>query len=665
MVSDTSPINYLVLLDKVDLLRQLFGSVVVPPFVMTELQDARSPEAIRAWAASPPAWIQVRRPSGTVAGRGIHAGESEAIALAIELRADAVLIDDSRARRFAQARGLVVKGTLGILKLAADRNLVDLNDAVNQLRAGTFRSRPELLERLLRRDPPMNSLGNDSTTTEHDSPNPREKCGVFAAWAEPHPARLAYFALYALQHRGQESAGIAVTNGSSIERHADMGLVAQVFDSQTLARLDAHAHSRKTVSNHHGPESRATKDAPGGAIAHNRYSTTGASSRLNAQPFTCFARHGSMAIGHNGNIVNAAELRLELEDHGHVFNTSSDTEVILQLVAHCDKGHPPDRSADPLAEALKRLRGAFSLVFLYDNRVEVARDPWGWRPLVLGRGPHGGHVVASETVAIEVIGGEVVREIEPGEIVTLDDSGVHARRFSDPAPRQAPCVFEHVYFASPASTVFGVNVQTARERMGETLAREAPAPSADLVMPMPDSGRSAAMGFARASGLPYREGIIPNRYVGRTFIKPTGEERAIAVRLKLNIVPDVVRGKRVVVVDDSIVRGTTTRSKMEQLRAAGTAEIHLRISCPPIRHPCYFGVDFPSKTELVAHNRDVEQIRQTLGVDSLAFLSKQGLLDAVHADHTRPGAGHCTACYDGDYPIDIGAGTTKEALTRG
>lgn len=487
------------------------------------------------------------------------------------------------------------------------------------------------------------------------SEDPREKCGVFATWGEPHPARLAYFALYALQHRGQESAGIAVTSGSSIERHADMGLVAQVFDAQTLARLDAHAHSRK-VGGGDG------KDAVGGAIGHNRYSTTGASSRLNAQPFTCFFRHGSMAIGHNGNIVNAAELRLELEEHGHAFNTSSDTEVILQLVAHCDKGRTGSPCGDPLAAALRRLKGAFSLVFLYDNRVEVARDPWGWRPLVLGRGPHGGHVVASETVAIEVIGGSVVREIEPGEIVTLDDSGVKSRRFAEPAARQAHCVFEHVYFASPASTVFGMNVQAVRERMGERLAAESPV-NADLVMPMPDSGRSAAMGFARASGLPYREGIIPNRYVGRTFIKPTGEERAIAVRLKLNIISEIVKDHRVVVVDDSIVRGTTTRSKMEQLRATGAKEIHLRISCPPIRHPCYFGVDFPNRSELVAHNRDTEAIRAMLGVDSLAFLSMDGLLDAVNSTGT-PKERFCTACYSGDYPIEVGEGTSKEALTR-
>lgn len=483
----------------------------------------------------------------------------------------------------------------------------------------------------------------------------REKCGVFAAWGEPSPARMACYALQALQHRGQESAGIAVTDGQTIERHAEMGLVSQVFDGQTLARLDAHAHAR-------------AGGQPGGAIGHNRYSTTGASHRVNAQPFTCFFRQGSMAIAHNGNIVNAAELRTELEELGHTFNTTSDTEVILQLVAHCGRSG----ETDPLAAALRRLRGAFSLVFLFNDRVEVARDPWGWRPLVVGTGPHGGLVAASETVALDVIGARMEREVAPGEIVAFSDTGTASRTFSPPAARPAHCVFEHVYFASPASTLFGSSVQGVREELGERLAREAPA-QADLVMPMPDSGRSAAMGYARASGLPYREGIIPNRYVGRTFIRPTGEERDTAVRLKLNIVADVVRGQRIVVVDDSIVRGTTTRSKMEQLRAAGAKEIHLRISCPPIRHPCYFGVDFPDRAQLVAHGRGVEEIRALLGVDSLAYLSLDGMLDAAagkRAGHAFPvSAGvpsrdsYCHACFTGDYPIEVGEGTSKEVLT--
>jgi len=489
-----------------------------------------------------------------------------------------------------------------------------------------------------------------------------EKCGVVGVWGEQHPSRVCYYALQALQHRGQESAGIATTNGVSIERHAEMGLVSQVFDSSVLARLDAHAHSRKGT-------------APGGAIGHNRYSTTGGSHRMNAQPFTCFFKRGSLAIGHNGNIVNAGELRLMLEEKGHAFNTSSDTEVILHLVTHCDqaglaggRGNGSESrctGADPMAAALRMLTGAFSLVFLYDDRVEAARDPWGWRPLVLGRLPQsggGGHVVASETVALDVLGAVFLREVEPGEIVTLSDTGVASRRFSDPAPRLAHCVFEHVYFASPASTVFGSDVADVRERLGEQLAREQPA-MADVVMPLPDSGRSAALGFARASGLPYKEGIIPNRYIGRTFIKPTDEERAAAVRLKLNIIGDLVRGKRVVVVDDSVVRGTTTRSKMEQLRAAGAREIHLRISCPPIRHPCYFGVDFPSRSQLVAHGREMDQIRQVIGVDSIGYLSLEGLLGVVGTRAT-PGERYCAACFSGDYPVQVTSSVTKEVLTK-
>jgi amidophosphoribosyltransferase len=294
---------------------------------------------------------------------------------------------------------------------------------------------------------------------------------------------------------------------------------------------------------------------------------------------------------------------------------------------------------------------------LVPDRLEAARDPWGWRPLVLGRLPAAnaatpllpgeGWVIASETVALTVMGATLVREIEPGEIVRIDDTGVHSRRFAEPAARLAHCVFEHVYFANPASQIFGQNVQAARERMGERLAKEAPV-EVDCIMPMPDSGRSAATGYARASGIPYREGIVPNRYVGRTFIKPTQTERMMAVRLKLNVIPDIVAGRRIVVVDDSIVRGTTTKAKMDQLRQAGAKEIHLRISCPPIRHPCYFGVDFATRDQLVAHNRSVEEIRVFLGVDSLHYLSLEGLLSCMD----RPGEGYCTACFSGDYRLD-------------
>ncbi len=463
----------------------------------------------------------------------------------------------------------------------------------------------------------------------HSDYEKKEKCAVFAVWGAPNPARLTYLALYAQQHRGQESAGIAVSHGDDLSVHTGMGLVPEVFDDRALRDLEGHH--------------------PKAAIGHNRYSTAGGSLACNAQPLLESYVGGEVAIAHNGNLVNADALRRIYEENGHIFHTHSDTEVVIHLLASPRQ----QRSPDPLAATLRRLQGAFSLVFLFPDRIEAARDPWGWRPLVLGRLPSGEPVIASETVALDAIAAEYIREIEPGEIVTLSDQGVSSRRFADQADRPAHCVFEHVYFASPASNVFGQTVQTVRERLGEQLAREAPVlTGADFVMPMPDSGRSAASGFARASGIPYREGIVPNRYVGRTFIKPTQDERNAAVRLKLNVIREIVEGKRVIVVDDSIVRGTTTRAKMEQIRAAGAKEIHLRISCPPIRHPCYFGVDFASRDQLIAHNRSVEQVREFLGVDSLAYLSIDGMLDCV-ATQARPAGHYCTACYSGDYRIDI------------
>ena len=363
----------------------------------------------------------------------------------------------------------------------------------------------------------------------------------------------------------------------------------------------------------------------------------------NAQPLIESYIRGQVAVAHNGNLINADLLRLHFEERGHLFHTTSDTEVIIHLLASPEQ----QQAVDPLAAALRHLQGAFSLVFLFTDRIEAARDPWGWRPLVLGRMPDGRHVVASETVALDVIGAETIREVEPGEIVTLSDKGVSSRRFADPAERLAQCVFEHVYFANPASVVFGQNVQIVREELGAMLAKEAPVP-ADFVMPMPDSGRSAAAGYARASGIPYREGIVPNRYVGRTFIKPTPEQRSHAVRLKLNVIREIVNGRKLIVVDDSIVRGTTTRAKMEQLRAAGAKEIHLRISCPPIKHPCHFGVDFATRDQLIAHNRSVEEIRVFLGVDTLHYLTIQGMLSCMD----RPSRSYCTACYSGDYRLD-------------
>lgn len=457
-------------------------------------------------------------------------------------------------------------------------------------------------------------------------PEAREKCGVFGVWGHPKGVEMTYLGLYAQQHRGQESAGIATSNGTRLAAASGMGLVPDVFDRLTLRELEASGNR--------------------GVIGHNRYSTTGGSAACNAQPLLESYIGGEVAVAHNGNLINSDAHRLLFEQAGHIFHSTSDTEVIIHLLASPDQQKQPD----PLAATLRRLQGAFSLVFLFKDRIEAARDPWGWRPLVIGRiETESGErfVVASETVALHVVGAKFVREVEAGEIVTLSDSGLSTRRFADRSHRPAHCAFEHVYFASPASEIFGQNVQQVRERLGERLAREAPV-DADFVMPMPDSGRSAANGYARASGLPYREGIVPNRYVGRTFIKPTQDERRAAVRLKLNVVEEIVRGQALIVVDDSVVRGTTTREKMIQIREAGAKEIHLRISCPPIRHPCHFGVDFATKDQLIANNRTVEDIRDFLGVDSLHYLSLEGMLACM----SHPPAHYCNGCWTGEYRVD-------------
>lgn len=454
---------------------------------------------------------------------------------------------------------------------------------------------------------------------------PKEKCAVFGVWGHPHGARLAYLGLFAQQHRGQESSGIAVSDGSRLHAHVGMGLVAEVFDADTLAKIDARGAR--------------------GSIGHNRYSTAGGSVSCNAQPLLESYIAGQVAVAHNGNLINSDALRRRFEEAGHLFHTTSDTEAIVHLLASPEQQKAPD----PLAATLRHLQGAFSLVFLFTDRIEACRDPWGWRPLSIGRLATGQYVLASETVALDVLEAKFVRDVEPGEIVTLSDRGLESRRFADAQPRPAMCAFEHVYFAHPASNVFGQNVELAREKMGEALFREAPPPiTVDCVVPMPDSGRSAALGFARASGISYREAIVPNRYVGRTFIKPTQTERNAAVRLKLNIIDELVRGKRLVIVDDSIVRGTTTKAKMDQLRAAGAKEIHLRISCPPIRHPCYFGVDFAEKSQLIAADKSVAAIREFLGVDSLHYLSIDGLLACMKDKPEH----YCTACWTGDYRLD-------------
>ena len=462
------------------------------------------------------------------------------------------------------------------------------------------------------------------------SPDKKHKCGVFGIWGPADSAYRIYTALFAQQHRGQESAGIAVSSRSHLEAHVGMGLVPEVFTAPALERLHGVA-----------------------GIGHNRYSTTGSSHECNAQPLLTEYIGGQVAVGHNGNLINAELLRDDYERRGHIFSTSTDTEVIIHLLAshHLSK-------KDPLVEALQHLQGAYSLVFLFHDRIEAARDPWGWRPLVLGRTDDGYWCVASETVALDALGATLDREVEPGEIITLGDEGVSSRRFAEPQ-RPAHCIFEHVYFANPSSLVFGDRVQLVREALGEKLADEAPV-EADFVIPMPDSGRSAALGYSRRSGIQFREGIVPNRYVGRTFIQPMQSQRDLGVQVKLNVVREIIENKRVVVVDDSIVRGTTMKGKMAQLRRAGAREIHLRISCPPIRHACYFGIDFPDPSKLIANNRTIEEIAAFLGIDSLYFLSQEGMLDCV----SRPSEHYCTACYSGEYRINVDRPVNKLALER-
>jgi amidophosphoribosyltransferase len=468
----------------------------------------------------------------------------------------------------------------------------------------------------------------------HDEYEKKEKCGLFGVWGPTEAAQVTYLGLFAQQHRGQESAGIAVTDGlANMACHTGMGLVSQIFAPRLL---------REELAGR-------------AAVGHVRYSTTGSSQLCNAQPLLRQYRMGPVAVAHNGNLINAALLRRLYEEHGHIFQSTTDTEIIVHLLAkptHVEKH-------DPLLHVLRHLQGAFSLLFLFADRLEACRDPWGIRPLVLGKTADGHWCVASETCAFDAIDAQYVREIEPGEIVRIDDAGLHSRRFDPPAPERAHCVFEHVYFANPASRVFGQNVHTSREALGRQLAREAPV-VADFIMPMPDSGRSAALGFARESGIPFEEGIVPNRFVGRTFILPGQAARDRAVAMKLNIIPDVVEGKRVVIVEDSVVRGTTTRSKMRALRRAGAKEIHLRVSCPPIRHPCFYGIDFPTSEELIAHNRTVEQIRDFLEVDSLAYLSLEGMLSAMK----RPAQEYCTACWSGRYKIPIDQPQSKFSFER-
>ena len=459
---------------------------------------------------------------------------------------------------------------------------------------------------------------------------PRDECGVFGVYAPGHDvARLSYFALYALQHRGQESAGIAAAQDGHIMTVRDQGLVNQVFDEQKLRALQGEM-----------------------AIGHVRYSTTGANSWENSQP-VWRADERELALGHNGNLTNAVELHAEMRERGVAFRSTSDSEIIAALLST----HPAATIEDAVADVLPRLEGAYSTVVMTKDRVVAFRDPAGLRPLALGMlGDR--YCVASESCAFDIIGAKYLREVEPGECVTLTARGLRTRQIVH-GERRAFCVFEHIYFARPDSRLEGRVVQTSRSRMGEVLAREAPVPGADLVIAVPDSGNAAARGFARASGLPQDDGFVKNRYVARTFIQPGQELRKHGLRLKFNPLPDTVAGKRLVVVDDSIVRGNTTRQIVEMLRAAGAREVHMRISAPPIRFPCHYGVDMSTSEEMIAHGRTVDEIAAELGADSLAYLSLAGVYEAIDGER----ATHCDACFSGEYPLgDDGEGQSKDAF---
>ena len=454
----------------------------------------------------------------------------------------------------------------------------------------------------------------------------REECGVVAIYGHPEASTLTYLGLHALQHRGQESAGIAASDGTQIRVHRAMGLVGEVFTVPVLAGL------------------------PGAlAIGHTRYSTTGDSALLNAQPIRVDCNKGMIAVAHNGNLVNASDIRSRLEAEGSIFQTTSDTEVIVHLIAHSRELALPDAIAD----ALRRIDGAFSLVVITRDRIFAARDPRGFRPLSLGRIPAAGtrvndaFALASETTAFDLLGATFERDIKPGELTVIGSEGLQSRFYAPAAPQSA-CIFEHVYFARPDSIVFGRSVNESREALGRQLAREAPV-DADIVVALPDSGVPAAIGYAAESGLPFRVGLIRSHYVGRTFIEPEQRVRDFGVKLKLNPVRSVLDGKRVVLIDDSIVRGTTSRKIVRMIRNAGAREVHMRISCPPTISPCYYGVDTPSKRQLIAANKSVEQIRQFIGADSLAYVSLEGLRKACgEGEHTT----YCTACYTGEYPTD-------------
>jgi len=451
------------------------------------------------------------------------------------------------------------------------------------------------------------------------SGRPREECGVFAVYDHEEAAKLTYFGLYALQHRGQESAGIVVSDGKRVAAHKDMGLVHDIFDERILDTLSGNM-----------------------ALGHVRYSTTGSSLAVNAQPFTI--RHGgrSLSIAHNGNFVNARSLRHELENSGSIFQTTMDSEIVLHLVARSLK----KGLEEAVCEMSGKVKGAFSMVLMTDDALIAVRDRNGFRPLCLGK-LHSGYVVASETCALDLVEADYVRDIEPGEILVINGQGLRSLRMAEPAC-PAQCIFELIYFARPDSHVFGENVYAFRKNQGRLMAEEFPV-EADLVMPFPDSGSYAAIGYAQASGIPLEMGMIRNHYVGRTFIQPSQNMRDFGVKVKLNPVRDLLKGQRVLIIEDSIIRGTTARTRIRTLRQTGAREIHMLVSCPPHRFPCHYGIDFSTRGELIAADHTVEEIRDFAGLDSLGYLSIENLIRATRI----PKENLCFACFDGHYPVPI------------
>ncbi len=446
-----------------------------------------------------------------------------------------------------------------------------------------------------------------------------DECGVFGIFGHEEAAKFTYLGLYALQHRGQESAGIVSSDGADLHIHKGMGLVEEIFQPEVLAKLSGEA-----------------------AIGHTRYSTAGDTSLSNAQPIVIDCNKGKLALGHNGNLTNASEWRRKLEHRGSIFQTTSDTEVIVHLVARSAARN----LSGGVADALNQVEGAYSLLLLTRDELYAIRDPRGFRPLCLGRLGRA-WLAASETCAFDLLGADYVREVEPGEMVRISRAGLESVRFAPPKPHQY-CIFEHVYFSRPDSLIFGRPVNQSREMLGRLLAQEHPA-SADVVVPVPDSGVPAAIGFALESGIPFRMGLIRNHYIGRTFIEPVQAIRDFGVKLKLNPVRGLLEGKRVVLVDDSIVRGTTSRKIVRMVREAGATEVHVRVSCPPTVSPCYYGIDTPTREELIASQHSVEEIRQFIGADSLGYLSLESLRHAVGDTEGK----FCTSCYTGIYPTEL------------